>query len=1046
MPVARPLWNQKKNKMLGYFLGPKITQTTKTMTNIISSASQVGRAHGRANSSSCGTTVNGEALTHCKQSRAQDTLHILNVMDQRGIQPDNSYYSSVLQGCVNNKALPEAKLVHAHMIQTGFEPDLFLETKLVIMYAKCRNPVDARRVLDEMPERNVVSWTAVIAAYAKDGYAEEALRLFHRMKQTGIEPNDFTFASVLPVCANFGALKNGKEVHEDVIRSGFQSNIFVGSALVHMYVRCRNLENARKVFDRMPERDVILCNAMIAGYAQHGQVDEALKLFHNMPERNVVSWNAMIAGYAQNGHADEALKLFQTMPEQNVVTWNAMIAAYSRNGHDEEAVTLFHRMQKTGVQPDQFTFASVLAACANLTALEHGKDVHQDIIRHGFQSDVFVGSALVDMYAKCGSVENARKVFENMPKRNVVSWNAMIAGYVQTGQLEEALKLFHKMPERNVVSWNSIIAGYVQNGHIDEALKLFQKMPERGVVSWNVMIAAYSQHGLVDEALKFFQKMPVRDVGSWNAMIAGYAQNGCIDEALQVFDNMPERNVVSWNSMISGYAQNGFVDEALNFFQKMPERNELSWNSNYSMISGYTQNGCVDEALNLFQATPERNMTSWNAMIAGNAQKGHVDEARNLFQKIPKRDMVSWNAVIAGYAQNGHFDDALKLFQKMQQTGGNPNLVTFVSILPACANLPALEHGKVVHEDIIRRGLHCDIVVGNALVDMYAKCGSIENGRRIFDRMPERDVISWSAMILGYGMHGLGKEAVQLFEQMELSGTKPNNVTFIGVLTACCHSGLVDDGLQYFDRMSHDYHLSPAMQHYCCMVDLLGRAGYLEEAQDFVNKMPMKPDAAVWGSLLAACRIHTNIELGEHVAERLFELDPENAAPYVLLSNIYAVAGRWDDVEKVRKMMKGRNVKKMPGQSWIEVNNKVYTFLVGDKSHPQAKKIYAKLERLSGQMKEAGYVPNTNFALHDVEEEQKEHILCLHSEKLAIAFGLINTSPGIPIRIVKNLRVCGDCHSAAKFISKIDVRNIVIRDANRFHHFTDGHCSCGDYW
>eukprot|EP01018_Ginkgo_biloba_P003143 Gb_41645 [translate_table: standard] len=879
----------------------------------------------------------------CKQGRFKDALQILNVTDH---YVDSSIYACLLQGCVNHKTLSEGKLIHAHMTETGFATDRFLGNTLVNMYAKSGSLLDARRLWDQMPERNVVSWTVMIAAYAKHGYDEEALTLFYQMQRSGIQPNQFTFASVLPACANLAALE---ELHEEIRRNGFQDDVFIGNALIDMYAKCGNVENARHVFDKMPRRDVVLWNSMIAGYAHNGHVDEALKLFQKMPEQSVISWNVMIAGYAQNGHVDEALKFFQQMPERNVVSWTTMIAGYAQNGYDEEALKLFGLMKLSGVKPNSNTFAIVLPACANLASLERGKGVHEDIIRSGFQSDVFVGSALVDMYGKCRSIENARTVFDKMSQRDIVLWNAMITVYAQNGHINKALQLFHKMPERDLVSWNAMIAGCAQNGHVEEALEFFEKMPERDVISWNVMIA-------------------------------GYAQNGHIDQARKLFQKMPEQNVVSWNAMIAGYAQNG-----------------------------------------------------------------HVEEAQELFQKMPQRDVVSWNAMIAGYTHNGHGEEALKLFRHVQLQDVKPNLETLAIVLLACANLAALEQGKEIHKILIRSGFQSDVFVGNAIVGMYAKCGSIEDACKVFHEMPLKDLVSWSTMITGYAMHGCAKEALQLFEQMRNSGVNPDHVTFIGVLSACRHAGLVDEGLQYFHCMNH-YDIPPAMEHYGCIVDLLGRAGHLDEAQNFINKMPIKPDASVWGSLLGSCRIHTNIKLGEHVAECLFELDSKDAGPYVLLSNIYAAAGRWDDVEKVRKMMKDRRVKKKPGCSWIVLNKRVYAFLVGDRSHPQTQKIYAKLEKLSGQMKAAGYVPDTRFVLNDVEKEQKEQILYHHSEKLAIAFGLINTSPGTTIRIIKNLRVCGDCHSAAKFISKIVAREIVVRDANRFHHFKDGQCSCGDYW
>nr|ABK26521.1 unknown [Picea sitchensis] len=367
-------------------------------------------------------------------------------------------------------------------------------------------------------------------------------------------------------------------------------------------------------------------------------------------------------------------------------------------------------------------------------------------------------------------------------------------------------------------------------------------------------------------------------------------------------------------------------------------------------------------------------------------------------------------------------------------------------ILRACASVAALEQGKQVHADIIKIGFELDVSVSNGLVDMYGKCGRIEDAQEVFSKLLEPDVASWNAMISGLAQHGCGKEAVLLFEQMLQTGVKPNQITFVVVLSGCSHAGLVDEGRNYFDSMTRDHGISPKAEHYSCMVDLFGRAGCLDEALNFINQMPVEPNASVWGSLLGACRVHGNIELAERAVEQLIELTPENPGTYVLLSNIYAAAGRWDDAGKVRKMMKDRSVKKEPGCSWIEVQNKVHPFIVGDSSHPQIEEIYETLETLTLQMKAAGYIPNTNFVLHDVEEEQKEWILGHHSEKLAIAFGIISTPPGTTIRVVKNLRVCGDCHTATKFISRIVSREIVLRDTHRFHHFKDGQCSCGDYW
>jgi pentatricopeptide repeat protein len=382
----------------------------------------------------------------------------------------------------------------------------------------------------------------------------------------------------------------------------------------------------------------------------------------------------------------------------------------------------------------------------------------------------------------------------------------------------------------------------------------------------------------------------------------------------------------------------------------------------------------------------------------------------------------------------------------MQQEGVRPDSVTFVGVLNACASVIALEEGRRVHQQIIQSGLESDVFVGSSLVDMYAKCGSIEDACRVFHKMPSRDVVTWNAMLGGCAMHGHGREALRHFEQMCDEGVQPDDITFVCVLSACSHAGLVDEGMCLYASMIRDYMIPAKLEHYTCMVDLLGRAGHLQEAENMIMAMPCKPQAAAWMALLGACRIHGNVGMAECVAKRILEMERENAAVYVLLSNIYAAAGNRHLCENVERQRKERGAKKQPGRTWIEVNNEVHTFVVQDQDHPQMIEIHAELQRLSGLMHNAGYVPCTELVLDDVEEEEKVSHLCHHSEKLAIAFGLINTAPGTPLRIRKNLRVCKDCHTSTKFISKIVRRAIMVRDANRIHHFEDGVCSCMDYW
>lgn len=434
------------------------------------------------------------------------------------------------------------------------------------------------------------------------------------------------------------------------------------------------------------------------------------------------------------------------------------------------------------------------------------------------------------------------------------------------------------------------------------------------------------------------------------------------------------------------------------------------------------------------------------ALVDMYAKCGDINTARLVFDKMAYRDLVCWSSMISGYANNGYNGETLEFFDAMRGSGVKPHRVGILSVLLACGNLGALRKGEEFHNFVIKTGFGLDILVATAIMDMYAKCGSLGLAHNLFDETKGKDVVCWSALISSYGMHGHGMKALDLFNQMVEGGVRPNHVTFTCVLSACSHSGLLEQGKRYFQMMRHEFGVVPKLSNYACMVDLLGRAGQLSEAELLIESMPMKADASTWGSLLGACRIYNDLDLAERIADRIFQLDPFHASYHVLLSNIYAAKSRWNDVEKVRKIMARAGANKVQGFSLIEVNNHVYRFGVGDRSHPQSTKIYSFLEELVAPMKRLGYVPLTDFVLHDIEEEAKEVALSSHSERLSIAFGIINTRPGTTIRITKNLRICGDCHNAIKFISKIVNRVIIVRDMHRFHHFEDGACSCRDYW
>lgn len=425
---------------------------------------------------------------------------------------------------------------------------------------------------------------------------------------------------------------------------------------------------------------------------------------------------------------------------------------------------------------------------------------------------------------------------------------------------------------------------------------------------------------------------------------------------------------------------------------------------------------------------------------------GAVVDALKMFDQMPDRNVVCWSAMISGLVREGRFSEALGLFNEFQVVGLEPNESILVGLLTASAHLGALEQGKWVHMYIERNGVPLSINLGTALINLYCKCGVVEEAWKVFSKMARKNALSWTALISGLAINGMGRRALDMYKEMLRVGIRPDSVTFIAVLTACSHEGLVEDARKCFDAMRSEYRLVPKVEHYGCMVDVLGRAGLLDEALDFIKTMPIEPDMVLWRALLSACSVHKNVEMGEFVGKFLIERDPLYDGNYILLSNIYSQAKRWADAIRVRNIMKQRGVKKCPGCSMIEVNGIVYEFFVGDKSDPRFEELRPMLDEMARRLRSAGYVPNTSEVLLDMDEDKKREVLCYHSEKLAIAFGLLNIDSTMPIRIVKNLRACVDCHSATKIISKVFNREIIVRDRLRFHHFKDGACSCQDYW
>ncbi|KAM0009989.1 putative tetratricopeptide-like helical domain superfamily, DYW domain-containing protein [Helianthus debilis subsp. tardiflorus] len=535
-----------------------------------------------------------------------------------------------------------------------------------------------------------------------------------------------------------------------------------------------------------------------------------------------------------------------------------------------------------------------------------------------------------------------------------------------------------------------------------------------------------------------------------NTALNMYAKCGCLDDARQVFDKMPVKDMVTWTAMITGYSQNEKPEEALVLFPEML-RAEMKPNhftfSSLLKAAGARTDEREGEQIHGFclKYGYDSNVYVGSALVELYCRYERMNEAHFVFDDLVDKNEVSWNSLIAAHARKSEGDKALRVFQRMQRHDFKPTHFTYSSIFSACASTGSLEQGKWIHAHMLKSGLKLIAFIGNTLLDMYAKSGSFDDAIRVFDRLVKPDVVSWNSMLTAYAQHGLGEKTLDHFEKMKKTGIEPNSVTFLCVLTACSHGGLLDKGQYYFELMKKS-NIEPDVSHYVTMVDLLGRAGQLDRALNFIEELPVEPTSAIWGALLGACRMHKNMELGAYAAERVFELDPYDSGPHILLYNIYASAGKWSEASKVRKFMKEIGVKKEPACSWVDIENSVHMFVANDDNHPMQNEINKMWGKISEKIKEIGYVPDTSHVLLYVDEQEREVKLQYHSEKLALAFALLKTPPGSTIRIKKNIRVCGDCHSAFKYASLVVEREIILRDTNRFHHFYGGSCSCGDYW
>lgn len=672
-----------------------------------------------------------------------------------------------------------------------------------------------------------------------------------------------SFARLLQTLNTHSHIHQGRQLHLLFLKRGIlNSALTIGNRLLQMYTKCGHLNDARKLFDEMPQRNCFTWNTMIDGYMKSGDKRQSLGLFHLMTHKNDFSWNLVVSGFVKLGELETARGLFEEMPRRNGIVWNCMIHGYAQTGRPNESLRLFMDLNSDPCEVsrgDTFVLATVIGVCNDMLALDLGKQVHARIIVGDVQFDSVLGSSLVNMYGKCGDMDSASHVLNVMQDPDDFSLSALISGYASCGRMKDARRIFDIRSEPCVVLWNSLISGYIVNDDVVEALVLYVKMRRIGVQE---------------------------DSSTFASILSACSSSGVIEYGKQMHAHACKFGTT--NDLIVVTA----------------------------LVDTYAKCRNPNNACKLFSELSFYDTILLNSMITIYSNCGRIEDAKRIFEIMPYKSLISWNSMIVGFSQNGCPIEALDLFCKMNKMGLSMDKFSLGSAISACASISSLELGEQIFCRATITGLEFDQIVSTSLIDFYCKCGFVENGRKLFDQMEKSDEVSWNSMLMGYATNGYGDEALNLFNEMRFVNVSPTDITFTGILSACDHCGLVKEGEKWFYAMKNDYHIDPEIEHYSCMVDLFARAGCLLKAMNLIEQMPFEADASLWSSVLRGCVAHGNKILGEKVAEKIRELDPENSGAYVQLSSIFATSGDWESSAEVRKLMRDKRIRKNPGQSW----------------------------------------------------------------------------------------------------------------------------------
>lgn len=690
------------------------------------------------------------------------------------------------------------------------------------------------------------------------------------------------------------------------------------------------------------------CRDLLFSEAKPHPLELAQKT-HLVNHVDMLEVNSQLKQLVKAGDLNAARMMFDKMPNRDEISWTNMISGYVNASDSCEALVLFSNMWvQPGVRMDHFVLSLALKACALNMNLYYGELLHGYSVKSSFVNSVFVGSALVDMYTKVGKIDQGCRVFDEMPVRNVVSWTAIITGLVQAGYAKEGLVYFSEM-QRSKLEYDSYsfaiaLKACADFGALNYGREIHAKTMKRGFNESsfvaNTLATMYNKCGKLVYGMRLFEKMRTQDVVSWTTIITTLVQMGQEEHAIEAFMKMKGSDVspneYTFAAIISGVANLAITE------------------CGEQLHAHVLCIGLVD------------SLSVANSIITMYSKCGQLTSASMVFHGMTSRDIVSWSTIIAAYSQGGYGEEAFEYLSWMRREGPKPNEFAFASVLSVCGSLAILEQGKQLHAHVLSVGLEHTAMIQSALINLYSKCGSIKDASKIFDVAENEDIVSWTAMINGYAEHGCSQKAIDLFEKIHTCGLKPDSVTFIGVLTACSHAGLVDLGFRYFNLMINEYRINPSKEHYGCMIDLLCRAGRLNDAECMIKSMPFQRDDVVWSTLLRACRVHGDVDRGIRAAEEILKLDPNCAGTHITLANIYASKGRLSESANVRKIMKSKGVIKEPGWSWIKVKNLLSAFVAGDRSHPQGEDIYCMLDLLASRTEIA--IQEVGSLLNNVED------------------------------------------------------------------------------